>query len=391
MLGSTSPSQRLNIRAEARKSFSFAIWIKDTSGRLLDITGTTIRLVAKKPPLNGVDDSDNLIANSTAELVSPVNGYARFSLQASDLDHRPDEYPYSIVLYENGYSSVLAKGVLEIVQNSEIESINESYDPVQPVSAIQVTLRGRRAIEVHTGSTLAPGTTSFLLTDKAKLESIEVGAQAHIPSDWDAGEADPGFIANKPALGTAAYVDTEDLSLPPGGAPGEFLMKTTAANFDVMWSQPPGAGGGGVDPTGVPAGYVPTTTGLDTWSWQENLSGVTSVNMLAGDVFLSLEDIPDSASRWAMTTAQRDKLENIVYPAVTTWASVTGKPTFGTAAALNTGDIILKNGINASTDFASGTVPVARLPKPSAQNGFSWGTSAPTGGADGDLYFQYTV
>ena len=74
----------------------------------------------------------------------------------------------------------------------------------------------------------------------------------------------------------------------------------------------------------------------------------------------------------------------------TEWADVLNKPAFGSASLLDAADVLLKGQINASTDFASGTVPNARLPRVSAMPGFSSGTTPPVGGADGDLYFQYT-
>ena len=42
-------------------------------------------------------------------------------------------------------------------------------------------------------------------------------------------------------------------------------------------------------------------------------------------------------------------------------------------------------------DITTGTVSKDRLPKVSAHNGFTSGTAGPSGGADGDIYFQYTV
>ena len=388
-LGTTSPAGETLITAEARKSFSFALWIKDHAGRMLNITDCTIRIIVKKPRYKSEDDTDNLILNSEADLVSPTHGYARFNLQASDLDHKPGEYPYSIVLWDGGYSSVLAKGVLDLRPNTEFDSSDLTYSPDQPVTAMQVMMRGRVSVEVRAGSTLAPGSTTFLVTDKAKLDSIEAGAQKHIPADWNEPDPALGGIANKPLLGSAAFRDVEELSVPPGGSPGEMLVKLSASNYHVGWAQPPAGGGGaGLDPTGVLAGRVPTANGANGWSWEEPAAKVESVNGQIGAVVLNQDSVADTPTRVAMTPAERAKLDELTV--TTEWADVLNKPAFGSASLLDAADVLLKGQINASTDFASGTVPNARLPRVSAMPGFSSGTTPPVGGADGDLYFQYT-
>jgi hypothetical protein len=386
-----SPSRELVIRLEARKSFELGLWLKDSNGRGLDLTGCTIVWVAKKPPLDpaDTDDSDNLFTNGTAQLVSSGVGYARFNLQASDLDHKAGEYPYSIILIDpDGYSSVLAKGTLEILVNTEYASVGHTYSPANPPTSLNISLRDKNVVEISTGPTLAPNTTSFTDADKAKLDGIEAGAQAHIPADWNAVLEEDGAIRNKPHLGTAAAADIEEIALPSGGLPGEVIMKVGLDDTDVAWQTPPvGPGGGNLDATGATAGQIPTASGVDTWSWDDPPAvPVQSVNLQTGDVSLDLDNIPDTATRLAMTPAERDKLENLSLE----WDDITDKPAFGTAALEDTGAFLAPGGVNASTDLTSGTVPNARLPKVSDQPGFSKGTSAPAGGADGDLYFQYT-
>lgn len=389
-LGTTSPAGETLITAEARKSFSFALWIKDHAGRMLDITDCTIRIIVKKPRYKSADDTDNLIFNSEADLVSPTHGYARFNLQASDLDHKPGEYPYSIVLWDGGYSSVLAKGVLDLRPNTEFDSSDLTYSPDQPVTAMQVMMRGRVSVEVRAGSTLAPGSTTFLVTDKAKLDSIEAGAQRHIPADWSEPDPALGGIANKPLLGSAAFRDVEELSVPPGGSPGEMLVKLSSSNYHVGWAQPPAGGGGGtgLDPHGVGAGRVPTANGANGWSWELPPNNIESVNGQIGLVNLTLDEIPDATDRLAMTAAERTKLSDLT--TTPDYSDILNTPDLGSMAERAEDEFIEKGAINASTDFASGTVPSARLPKVSSLPGFSYGTVAPTGGSDGDLYFQYS-
>src|SRR6478735_7703656 len=100
-----TPAEETILRLEARKSFALAVWIQDVTGRALDITGSTLRIVAKKEPLpaTGSDDPTNLFTNSFATLVDPAIGYSVFYLQASDLNHDDGEYPLSIVMTSEGY------------------------------------------------------------------------------------------------------------------------------------------------------------------------------------------------------------------------------------------------------------------------------------------------
>lgn len=53
------------------------------------------------------------------------------------------------------------------------------------------------------------------------------------------------------------------LGLPPGGTPGQMLVKASDANFDTAWSDPPSGGGGGGIPTG----------GIIIWSGTEVPNG----------------------------------------------------------------------------------------------------------------------
>jgi len=388
-LGNT-PSQETTLRAEARKSFSIALWFTDSHGRALDISGSTIRLVVKELPLNPLDstDADNLITNSEATVGPSADvGYAYLHLQASDLNHDPGEYPYAIVLRDaQGYSSVIVRGVLELLQNTEFASINADYVGVNPPTALQIAMRGLATISVRTGPNLAPGTTSFTDADKAKLDGIESGAQVNVRADWSAMSGS-SFILNKPTFGSAAFAELSEIALPTGGLAGEVLMKIGPQDVDVAWQTPPtGPGGGNLDATGTAAGLVPTTSGVDTWSWDAlPAAPVQSVNSLTGTVVLTLDDIADTATRVSMTPAERAQLGSLSLD----WASITGKPAFGSASLLDSSAFLAPGGV-AGADISSGTISAARLPKLSDLDGFSEGTLAPSGGADGDVYFQHS-
>lgn len=383
-----SPVEQTVLRVEARKSFSLAIHITNFNGAPLDITDCTLSLVAKRQQ-NADDPADdaNLIENATAELVDPEQGYARFNIQASDLDHEPGEYPFAIVLIDQGYSAVIVKGVLDLQPNTEWASTTATYTGVNPPTGLTVALRSRQVLSVRTGPILPPGTTTFSEDDKAKLDTIEEGAQVHIPADWEAGPMDPGYIFRKPVFGTAAFENVEDIALPSGGRSGNVITKIGPLDSDIAWQEPQVSAGGSLDAAGVPAGHAPVASGADSWSWGEIEVPVTSVNSRIGDVELNLDDVPDTATRVALTSSERTKLSGLT--PTPEWSAVANKPAFGELALLNESDVLQPGGVTAA-DISSGTIAAARLPKVTGLSGITSGTANPSGGADGDLYIQYT-
>ena len=352
-IGNT-PQEQTVLRLEAAKSFSFNVWVQDQTGRSLDITGATARIIMKKPPFDESDFSDasNLITNDDALLVDPAVGLMRFNLQAADLNHSTGEYPFSVVFTKDGYSFVMIKGIVEILANGELGSAGAVYVGADPAAQqLIVSMAGPKSINVFAGGSLAPGTTSFTDSDKAKLDTIEAGA-VKIP---------------------------ENRLIPPGGNQGSVLTKmSSATDFTVGWAQPQGGGGGGgIDPTGIPDGYVPTANGSGGWDWEP-----------ADPVSISADIIVDTATKVLMTPAERTKLTGLNYPPQ--WADVAGKPMFGTVALLNTSQVLQPGGVNAASDILAGVLNNARVPRVGDLRGQSSGTAAPSGGSDGDWYIQYS-
>ena len=344
----------------------------------------------KKLPL-GVDPGDtaNLITNDTAEIVDVAEGLARFNLQASDLNQPPGEYPFALVLDTNGYSSVVVKGIVDLQQNTEFTSVNSTYLPANAPAGVTLSIGEGSQITLQTGPTLAPGTTSFTDGDKEKLDGIEPGAQVNVEADWLAEEGHPGYVRHRPRFGSAAFRDFEDLlGLPKGGAPGEVLVKLSSDDYLVGWQQQASGGGGGSLPaTGVTAGYVPIANGVNGWGWGAIVAGVQSVNGQQGEVMLTLDDLADTETRLAMTQAERTRLAEI--PETISYTTLTDKPDLGTAAALDTEDVLQPGDVDAA-DVSTGVFDPARIPSVSSLPGFRSGTAAPSGGFDGELYFQYS-
>ena len=231
-----SPGQLTRVQLEARKSFSLGLWFLDTDGRVLDITGCSVRLVVKAQPLDPTDttDSDNLVVNSTASLVEPLDGYCVFDLQASELDLGVDEYPFVIVLTNaDGYSSVVVKGSIDVLENPEFSSMSETYPASsQAPQSLAVVMRESYAIKVYLGPVVPPGFNWFSNADKLKLDSII----------------------------TAATV------VPSGGEPGQVLGKKSLDDYDFSWVTLQ-AFDGTLDATGIAAGKAPVSDGADSWNW----------------------------------------------------------------------------------------------------------------------------
>jgi hypothetical protein len=386
-----SPQATTVLRLEARKSFALSVWVRDANGRPLDIADTSLRIVMMKRLPRGADPGEptNLLAHITAETVDAVEGLARFNIQAADLNHAPGEYPFAIVMDTNGYSTVAAKGVVDLQQNTEFASINSTYAPSNAPAGVTLNIDERSQLTLQTGPTLAPGTTSFTDGDKEKLDNIEAGAQVNVEASWLAEEGQPGYIRYRPRFGSAAFSDIEDLlALPTGGAPGEVLVKITNDDYQVGWQQPSSNGGGGVLPAaGVTAGYVPTATGVGGWGWAAIVSGVEAVNGKQGVVTLTLNDLADTTARLAMTPAERTKLAEL--DTSISYENLLDKPVLGTVATLDTEDVLQPGEVDAA-DIVSGVLDPARIPSVSSLPGFRSGTATPSGGFDGELYFQYT-
>jgi len=172
------PESVVVLRLQARKSFALGLWITDHNDHPLDISGAAIRMVVRKQriPSSVANDNGNLIGDSTAMIIAPSLGYARIDIQAIDLDFKPGTYDFSIVLTDQGYSSVIVAGELDLEQNTEFSSIDSTYVPTDQVStALQVALRGNNTLTVKTGPTLAPGAVTFTAAMEQKLLEIYGG------------------------------------------------------------------------------------------------------------------------------------------------------------------------------------------------------------------------
>jgi hypothetical protein len=277
------PGQATMLRVEARKSFALGLWLKEPSGRAVNITGSTITIVAKPKPFDNEDDVANIFgADATAIISVPTQGYARFEIQASTLDYAAGEYEYAIVLQaSSGYSSVIVMGTLEIVDNPEVTSTLTDFVAANPSQTLNVLLQDSNSINVVVGAQLPPG------MNYVSDEVVEI-----------LNGFDPDAVAMVPEGGTGGYV----------------LTKTSADDYSMAWL-PVGNGAFALDATGQPAGYVPAAVGDDTWIWSAvgiDASGVTAgyVPVANGDGTWSWAEVDTAEPDWNATSGQPGFINN---------------------------------------------------------------------------------
>ena len=137
---SNSPYESTVLTLEARKSFSLRIELHDRHGNLMswDNLSETFTLGTLEP-------LEALLEISATDGV--------FRIQASELDLKPRTYQFTITLRSYGYSFVIVKGDVELVQNTEAGSVNALYGAAIPSETIAVQLDQMNVIKVSLRNT----------------------------------------------------------------------------------------------------------------------------------------------------------------------------------------------------------------------------------------------
>ena len=154
VLLSNSPREATILEAEARKSFAVNIRVLSRAQLPVDISDGTMTLVASRerrglPP--------EIVINRPATLIDPEQGLARFNLQASDLNLRAASYPMTVTLTHGGYSTVLLKGELRVVENAEMASVSGTYSDFPGAGGLTAELRDNGEIHLELSNLLLPG------------------------------------------------------------------------------------------------------------------------------------------------------------------------------------------------------------------------------------------
>lgn len=330
-IGNT-PQERLVFRIEARKSWSLGILLKASTGAAIDVTDAVISLVVSKknpegpvippePPEEEGGDEElppaepgfaPPVIDMEAIPVTAVGGHVRFHLQAEDTDLASGEYETAITMRSGGYSLVLAKGVTEILPNSETASVDHTYvGSPEDAGLLELWLRRRNVIKI-----VAPPV-------------FTKGNQGDKGDKGDKGDTGPG--------------------IPKKGATKSILVKKSPADYDTAWAAPesaiqiPATIGGtypvddytvieftplediGLKATGATDAMVPRAMDGELWGWEH----------------LSAEDITDTDAKVMMTFEERNKLAGINSDLLTSsdWEAteeqpgyIYNKPELGTAS-----------------------------------------------------------
>ena len=163
----------VQMRLERRKSFSFSVTVRTGALRALDITGCTLSLVVQrnKYPYDNVISAAPLVRDDT-------KGYARFDLQATDLDLPGGEYPYVVTLITSeGYSQVIIKGHVEVLDNPDFSAASFVYDAATPVVGIEAVLRSKNHVTSTVGVVLPPGCSYITDADRQMLNDVNTAVQ----------------------------------------------------------------------------------------------------------------------------------------------------------------------------------------------------------------------
>ena len=245
---STSPDERFLLKLEQRKSFSFAVIFRDQNGKPVNITGSSLsfdilvnrqKLRDPEPVILPAD-----VVSVAANIYEPVFGFARFNVQASQLDLPAASYPYTITLRTgDGYSLVVAKGEVELQMNPELGSVDDVYADSGTVQTLDVTLRGLNVVSVIIGAQIPPKMNWLSDEDKEKLDTILVtdeGISVDLSGYATDAQLAAGLAASQEAAeaGDAAVAAAAAAALADGLADldAELLEDMAAADAAVLVS-----------------------------------------------------------------------------------------------------------------------------------------------------------
>lgn len=142
-LGNTPRKEQI-FYVEASKSYAFGVQFNTTEGAPVDLTGALLRISAL-----GADGAEMLY--ETADIVTPLSGYAQFNLQATDLSLDPASYRYDITLVTvDKYSIPILKGSIEVGMNVDVY-VDNIYIAAVPVDMITVTMDDLVVIDTTAG------------------------------------------------------------------------------------------------------------------------------------------------------------------------------------------------------------------------------------------------
>ena len=151
-----TPQDNTVIEVEARKSFSFGIFVQDKKGGPLDLADAESTFTMGKIDAFGVP---TVLISRAGIIAAPALGYMQFQVQADELEVKPGVYMFTVTLLVQGYSAVLLKGDFKVKQNMEFDSVNHDYGGANPAQNLFVKLRDDSTVHVTLSTLLPPSLT----------------------------------------------------------------------------------------------------------------------------------------------------------------------------------------------------------------------------------------
>ena len=149
-----APAKTISFALERRKSYQLRVILLNGDDTPVDLTGAVLRMIVKEAEWDDDQyDLNNLLVNSSAVILEPLNGVAQFSLQAAELDADPGNYFYTMVLWTpTKFSGVVLKGDFSLLANAESDSIHYPFTGEALNQELLISLRQPDQITVVTNN-----------------------------------------------------------------------------------------------------------------------------------------------------------------------------------------------------------------------------------------------
>ena len=355
---SNSPREQTLLRLEQAKSLTFGLHVTSHNNVPVDLTGATLTFHMAEQS-NVPNTPGTVLFSKVAELENAERGFARFELQAAELDHKAGEYDFDITyLNASGYSVLLVKGVVQLQLNTDRTASGHTYTGSAIPQDLTVLLRGTGAISVVTGPSVPPEWTDartayvneaghlIFVTGSGALHDAGTVVGPAGASSWSAITGKPAVIAAgesvaeaRAVIGAVSAEDLPDVSglattaaltsgLAGKQAVGDYA--TTASLATVATT------GAYADLTGKPV--IPPTPDLSGYATTSALSEGLAEKQPVGDYALvsQLPDVSGFATTTALASGLAGKQDAGNYATMTALTSgLAGKQDAGNYATLD--------------------------------------------------------
>ena len=216
-----TPVQNLNLDLETNKPYTFRVDVMHADRTPVNLTGFELFFVMKE----GYEEDDsydtkNLIVNYEATITNAAQGQAVFAFQAAELDSPPGEYPYTAVVRDaDGYTSVLFKGVVNMLENMEADSVHHMFNVTKPHDVVTAVIRSGDIVEVQANTMISGPPGPMGSPGLPGPQGIPGQAGERGPTGPTGARGDPGSTGQTGPKGDAGPKG-EKGNTGPAGAPG---------------------------------------------------------------------------------------------------------------------------------------------------------------------------